>query len=413
MRFQQLTGPVMAKGLEDTTFYNFNRLISVNEVGGNPDSFGNSVDDFHRYNLQKSAHWPHSMLATATHDTKRGEDVRARINVLSEFPEEWRGALNRWRELNSTRKSIANGVPAPHPNDEYFFYQTLIGAWPAEISTADEFRAFRERIVECMLKSIKEAKTRTSWIEPNVQYEDATRRFIEQALEGSSTNAFLDDFKTFQQNIAFFGRLNSLSQVLLKMTAPGMPDFYQGTELWDLNLVDPDNRRPVDYAIRRQLLHELRGEIDHGPTVPAEFLANLLKDDEVGRSKLYLIWRALEFRNRHRALFDRGNYVALAVEGAKKEHVCAFARVHGDQIAIIVAPRLIAGLTNGRSRLPLGPEIWGDTMVNLPGECDRLLNVLTNERVGISGSGRENGLLVGQLLAQFPVALLGRGAETR
>jgi (1->4)-alpha-D-glucan 1-alpha-D-glucosylmutase len=415
MRFQQLTGPVMAKGLEDTAFYNFNRLISLNEVGGNPDHFGNSVDDFHRQNIQKSDQWPHSLLATATHDTKRGEDVRARINVLSELPDEWQNAMSRWREINAAKKTMIDGQPAPHPNDECFFYQTLLGAWPTEISTADELTSFRERMVACMLKSIKEAKTHTSWLQPNAAYEAATRNFVEQTLEVSSTKAFLDDFKIFQGKISFFGRLNSLSQVLLKITSPGVPDFYQGTELWDLNLVDPDNRRPVDYEIRRRALDELKNEIEPGPTFHAQLLADLLKDDRIGRSKLYLIWRALEFRNRHRNLFDSGNYVPLTVEGAKKEHICAFARVQGDAMAIVVAPRLFAGLTNGICQLPLGPEFWGDVTLELPGPSadHRFQNILTNEEIGATQHGRDSALPLAQILAHFPIALIERRAETR
>jgi len=415
MKFQQLTGPLMAKGLEDTTFYNFNRLISLNEVGGNPDSFGNSVDDFHNHNLQKAARWPHSLLATATHDTKRGEDVRARINVLSEMPNEWRGALNRWQKLNASKKSLVHGQPAPDSNDEHFYYQTLLGAWPAEISAADHSETFRNRMVACLLKSIKESKAYTSWDQPNSAYEDATRKFVEQTLEDSPANVFLNDFKTFQWKIAFFGRLNSLSQVLLKMTAPGVPDFYQGSELWDLNLVDPDNRRPVDYELRRRILDELKIQVGQESASHGQWLLDILRDDKIGRSKLYLIWRLLEFRNRHRALFDTGTYLPLAVVGKKKEHICAFARIQGDEMAVVVAPHFFAGLTNTDCRLPLGLEIWQDTMLHLPRECvgGEFFNVLTNEKVCVSQAREDHGLLIGQLLAQFPIAVLEYHAETR
>jgi (1->4)-alpha-D-glucan 1-alpha-D-glucosylmutase len=420
MRFQQLTGPVMAKGLEDTTFYNFNRLISLNEVGGNPDSFGTSVDDFHWHNQAKYAQWPHSLLTTATHDTKRGEDVRARINVLSEIPDEWQSALARWRDLNASKKSVVNGQPAPAPNDEYFFYQTLLGAWPAEEPGLHQLQSLRERLVACMLKSIKEAKTHTSWIEPNSEYEQATRNFVEQVLADGSTNAFLSDFKPFQRKIAFFGRLNSLAQILLKMTTPGVPDFYQGAELWDLNLVDPDNRRPVDYEIRRQLLSQLKAQIVKASISHIQFHSDLLNDDQIGRSKLYLIWRVLEFRNRHRALFDAGNYVPLAVEGAKKDHVCAFARVGGasvpasresprnlqNEMVIAVVPRLVAGLLK-EQRLPLGPDVWQDTRLQLPG-AGRFLNVFNGQILD-----SQNKLPLSQILSEFPVALLARAGSTQ
>jgi (1->4)-alpha-D-glucan 1-alpha-D-glucosylmutase len=451
MRFQQLTGPIMAKGLEDTTFYNFNRLISLNEVGGNPDSFGNSVDEFHRHNQEKSAQWPHSLLATATHDTKRGEDVRARINVLSELPDEWQGALSRWCELNAAKKTVVNGQPAPVPNDECFFYQTLLGAWPAEEPVPRQLQSLRERLVVCMLKSIKETKTHTSWLNPNPEYEQATKNFVEQVLPESSSNAFLNDFKPFQRKIAFFGRLNSLAQTLLKMTAPGVPDFYQGTELWDLNLVDPDNRRPVDFNVRQGLLAQLKAQLVQAPE--SKFHSDLLADDQIGRSKLYLIWRVLEFRNRHRAVFDRGTYVPLAVEGAKKEHICAFSRVLENEMVIVVVPRLLAGLLKeqqlssdgerpssgaakfaracdskcsdagphsgiaapeaGRSpvvdlgcgRLPLGPEVWEDTRLQLPG-AGRFANVFSGQILDRS----KNEVPIGQILSEFPVALLYRSA---
>jgi len=405
MRFQQLTGPVMAKGLEDTTFYNFNRLISLNEVGGDPDSFGNSVEDFHRHNLEKSGRWPHSLLATATHDTKRGEDVRARINVLSELPDEWRSALARWRDLNSAKKSVIDGQPAPVANDEYFFYQTLLGAWPSEESGPGQLQALRQRMVACMLKAIKEAKTHTSWLNPHSNYEKAKELFLQKVFADSSTNAFLNDFKQFQRRIAFFGRLNSLAQTLLKMTSPGVPDFYQGTELWDLNLVDPDNRRPVDYTIRRGLLAELKAQLVQVPT--SEFHLDLLTDDQLGRSKLYLIWRVLEFRNRHRAVFDSGTYVPLAIEGTKKEHVCAFARVSQNETAIVVVPRLVAGLLK-EQRLPVGQEVWEDTRLQLPG-AGRFSNVFSGQIL----AGSKNELPIGQILSEFPVALLNRRSPSQ
>ena len=407
MRFQQLTGPVMAKGLEDTTFYNFNRLISLNEVGGNPDSFGNSVEGFHRHNLQKSGQWRHSLLATATHDTKRGEDVRARINVLSEFPDEWRNALARWRDLNSTKKSVVDGKPAPAPNDEYFFYQTLLGAWPSEEPRREELQSLRQRMVACMLKSIKEAKLHSSWLNPDTKYEQAKELFLEKVFADCS-NPFLNDFKQFHRKIAFFGRLNGLAQILLKMTSPGVPDFYQGTELWDLNLVDPDNRRPVDYNIGRGLLAELKAQVVQ--TSASKFHSDLLNDDQIGRSKLYLIWRVLEFRNRHRGIFDGGTYVPLAIEGTKKEHVSAFARVLQNETVVVVVPRLVAGLLK-EQRLPLGSEVWEDTRLQLPG-AGQFSNLFSGQN--LDGSQKE--LPIGQILSEFPVGVLTRispSQETR
>ncbi len=404
MRFQQLSGPLMAKGLEDTTFYNFNRLISLNEVGGNPSSFGNSVHAFHQHNLRKAARWPHSLLATATHDTKRGEDLRARINVLSEMPDEWRAALERWRKLNAGKKITVDGEPAPASNDEYFFYQTMIGAWPS-----GEFQdaSFCQRMVDCMLKSIKESKANTSWIEPNPAYEAATRKFIEQALAGAGAATFLSDFKTFQRRAAFFGQLNSLSQTLLKVTAPGVPDFYQGAELWDLNLVDPDNRRAVDYEIRRKLLSDLKARSAQNSPSQAPFLTELLHDDNLGQSKLYLIWRVLEFRNRHRALFDNGAYVPLTAIGSRKEHICAFARIWKNEVAIATVPRLVVGMTRTGAESPPLSEIWEDTALLLP-ESSALRgfrNILTDETLEVS-PGAPGRLPIGSILAKFPVGLI-------
>jgi (1->4)-alpha-D-glucan 1-alpha-D-glucosylmutase len=424
MRFQQLTGPVMAKGVEDTAFYRFNRLISLNEVGGNPSQFGTSVEEFHRENLARAEHWPHSMLATATHDTKRGEDARARINVLSEMPEEWRHAIARWRSINEDKKTIVDGTPAPDANDEYFFYQTLCGAWPfssALSSPSSVPTDLRDRLVEYVLKAIKESKTHTTWTDPNQAYEQATQQFVEATLANSAgmpgessgcprprSNPFLDDFEQFHKKISFFGQFNSLSQVLLKMTSPGVPDFYQGAELWDFNLVDPDNRRPVDYEARRRLLNDLKKCIAEGPASNRAFLDKLLSDSHTGQIKLYLIWRTLEFRRSHRELFERGRYLPLLALGAKQQHVCAFARVLEGRTAITIAPRSLLGLASGIERAPAGSAIWQDTLIVLPGAHSgkQYRNVLTGEMAPVIESGGRVGLRVADAIARFPVALL-------
>lgn len=408
MKFQQLTGPVMAKGFEDTALYNYHRLISLNEVGGNPDTFGISLEEFHEQTRSRAAHWPHSLLATATHDTKRGEDVRARINVLSELPDEWRCAVNRWRDVNADKKSAVHGKPAPHSNDEYLLYQTLIGAWPSTINVENELRWFRERIVVYMLKAIKEAKARTSWTEPDAEYELAVQRFVELLLGETQPNAFLDAFVPFQRRVAFFGRFNSLSQTLLKLSAPGVPDLYQGTELWDFSLVDPDNRRPVDFKLRRELLAELK-RVSHDPGL-AEFVRQLSEDDPLGRSKLWLILRALEFRRERRSLFDSGDYVPLASTGTKAAHVCGFARVEGEQLAVTIIPRLLVSLTDGADKAPLGQDIWRDTMLILPGTGagTSFRNALTGERIASAEHGGQTVLVLSEALKSFPVALLER-----
>src|SRR5207249_261721 len=231
-RFQQTTGPVMAKGTEDTAFYQYNRLISLNEVGGDPDQFGTSLTAFHRHNAERARDWPATMLASSTHDTKRSEDVRARINVLSELPREWRSALTRWTRLNGRKKPIVEGRAAPDRNEEYLLYQTLLGAWPA----AGVDGEFIRRIDEFTLKALKEAKVHTSWITPNTAYEEAVLQWLHAVLDPSDSRAFLDDFAELQRKVAFFGVFNSLSPTLLKLGSPGVADIYQGNELWDLSL---------------------------------------------------------------------------------------------------------------------------------------------------------------------------------
>src|SRR5918999_744022 len=240
MRFQQLTAPLMAKGFEDTTFYVYNRLLSLNNVGGNPDKFGITPEEFHQFNRHRRQRWPHGMNATTTHDTKRGEDAAARINVLSELPDEWKKQLELWSKLNASKKSKLKGIEAPDGNDEYFLYQTLIGAFPFDAALESEFL---ERIKAYIVKAVREAKVYTEWLKPDLAYEDAFVAFIEKILKPSETNGFLADFSAFAKKVAHYGIVNSLSQTLIKIASPGVPDFYRGAELWDLSFVDPDNRR--------------------------------------------------------------------------------------------------------------------------------------------------------------------------
>jgi (1->4)-alpha-D-glucan 1-alpha-D-glucosylmutase len=402
MKFQQLTGPAMAKGLEDTAFYNFNRLLSLNEVGGNPDAFGTDLTTFHAHNISQARHWPHTLLATATHDTKRGEDVRARLNVLSEMQQEWRAAVQRWSRFNAGKKSLVKGQPAPSQNDEYFLYQTLVGAWPHERPDA----AFRERLIATMLKSIREAKAHTSWLSPESTYEQATCLFIERLLSGDCCDSFLEDFLKFQRRAAFFGRFNSLAQVLLKIMSPGVPDFYQGTELWDFSLVDPDNRRPVDYELRHKMLTNLEERLMQSDPGWPGFLKKLLLEAETGEVKMYLTWRLLQFRKRHAGVFSGGDYRALEPGGRLKQHVCAFARTFQDQLVVAIAPRLVLGLTGGIERAPIGGEVWLDTFLELPQAKagDRYQNVLTNQFFTVAQNAKH--LPLSDALGSFPVALL-------
>ena len=396
MRFQQITGPVTAKGFEDTAFYRFNRLVSLNEVGGDPSRFGVGLAEFHAENTARVRRSPHALSATATHDTKRGEDMRARINVLSEIPDEWRRHVGIWQRLNRRHRAMLDGRAVPGANTEYLIYQTLVGAWPIEIG----------RLRDYLMKAIHEAKSHTSWINPDARYDRAIAAFAEAVLDPARSQAFLDDFRAFHARVAHFGALNSLAQTLIKITAPGVPDFYQGTELWDLNLVDPDNRRPVDWALRRRLLSELDRELA-ATSERAAFAFELFKSKDDGRVKLYLIREALAFRRAQTALFAGGDYRPLEARGPLAEHLCAFARVIEGGVALTVVPRLLA--RRGGETAPLGPEYWLDTAITVPADLGTtFVNALTGER----WHARGDTLLLGDVFAHFPVALLASERRT-
>jgi (1->4)-alpha-D-glucan 1-alpha-D-glucosylmutase len=287
-------------------------------------------------------------------------------------------------------------------------YQTLAGAWIPGSVTADAMEPFRRRVCDYMLKAIREAKTHTSWSEPNAGYEDATRNFIEKLLTPSKEHSFVDDFMLFHRKVAFFGLFNSLAQVVIKMTAPGVPDFYQGTELWDYSLVDPDNRRPVDFVLRRRLLTELREELPDDPSETAGFLRGLLRSHHTGQIKLYLIWRILTFRRSHRRLFEQGAYHPLFAVGSKKDHVCAFARAASAETCVTVAARLVVGLCGGAERAVLEPEVWQDTRLPIPGAKpgERYRNILTGQ-IYLQPDNAQ-GLPVREVLESLPVAVLER-----
>ena len=403
MKFQQITAPITAKGVEDTALYRFNRLTSLNEVGGEPDLYGTSVQAFHADAQYRAKNWPHEMLGTSTHDTKRSEDVRARINVLSEMTMAWRKTIERWRRMNRTRKREVDGQPAPSLNDEALLYQTLIGTWPLEETDAAGNSAFRERIEAYMIKAAREAKLRTSWANVNTEYEDALTQFVRTTLEPREGNLFLGDLVATQRRLARFGLFNSLSQTLCKLTAPGVPDLYQGNETWDFSLVDPDNRRPVDYGKRRQMLAELRT----GQFGTLRTLVDHLWD---GRCKLFLTWQVLQFRREHEELFRRGEYQPLRVSGEHASNLCAFARQHEKKLAITLAPRLYLRLLGEREIPPLGPEVWKNTVIELPRGYDLgtmgWRNVLDGSEIRTSRHGDRPAILAAEALENFPVALL-------
>jgi (1->4)-alpha-D-glucan 1-alpha-D-glucosylmutase len=398
LRWQQWTGAVMAKGLEDTALYNYNRLTSLNEVGGDPAHAGLSIDEFHRYNRSRRARFPYTLNATSTHDTKRSEDVRSRINVLSEIPKEWERRLTQWSHWNQPKKRRPNGLLAPEQNMEVLLYQTLVGAWPL---SREEVPEFKQRLKSYMVKAAREAKVFTSWRWPNPEYEEALLEFIESILEISDQNEFLPDFLQFEKQIAYYGFLNSLVQVLLKTTSPGVPDFYQGTELWNLSLVDPDNRRPVDFQRRRKLLDDLIQQEAQGQQ---SLIRQVLQSWEDGRVKLYLTCKALNVRKSHIELFLDGDYIPLQVEGKRQEHICAFGRRKTEIWALVVVPRFLTRLIRADT-LPLGRRVWGDDFLILPADApQRWLNVLTGETIKFP-KATEN-LPLPRVFGIFPVALL-------
>ena len=388
MRFQQLTAPVVAKGVEDTAFYRYHRLIALNEVGNDPRNFGFSLKAFHAASEDRAKHWPFTMLASSTHDTKRSEDVRARLGVLSEVSSAWLLLLRRWHLANRSRRTDASGESLPSRADEYHFYQALIGIWPHTKPDAPQLPVLRERLKAYMLKAVREAKLRTSWINPDTEYEAALERFVVQSLESP---AFVKEVNDAVPRIARLGMLVSLSQALLKVASPGVPDYYQGTELFDFSLVDPDNRRPVDYVERSKLLQE-------GESEPARLLEHL--DD--GRAKLHIIRKGLAVRRAHPGLFNGGQYVPLHADSGREDNIVAFAlRRNGDTV-IAVAPRLFVRLIDAQDAAPIGERVWGGACLSLPKELrGGFVNVLTAEQQVLEATAP-----LARLLGRFPVALL-------
>ncbi|MCE5186060.1 MAG: malto-oligosyltrehalose synthase [Planctomycetaceae bacterium] len=390
LRFQQYTGPVMAKGLEDTCFYRYNRLISLNEVGGRPTRFGVAPHEFDAFISERAWTFGLSMNASSTHDTKRGEDARARINVLSEMPDLWRQATEYWAALNEDFRRKIGAEYAPSRNDEYFIYQTMIGSFPFEESQEADFF---ERLKATAVKAAREAKIHTNWTDPNAEYERAIKDFIDCLAQPDGQ--FLTDFRRLHRQTAFYGIFNSLSQTLIKMTAPGVPDFYQGSELWNLSMVDPDNRRGVDYAQRARMLAEITAKTGRDTTA---LLRELMATPQDGRIKMYTIWKTLHLRAGFRELFERGDYVPLQVRGSLRDHLIAFARVHGERAAVTAVPRFLSRFITPDT-MPLG-EIWNDTEVMLPEEfLAAWYNCFTEAR-----TDAERSIKASDLLAGFPVA---------
>jgi (1->4)-alpha-D-glucan 1-alpha-D-glucosylmutase len=389
----------MAKGFEDTTLYVYNRLLSLNDVGGNPDKFGISTEEFHRFNLRRRECWPYSMSATATHDTKRGEDVRARINVISELPEKWERNLKAWSRLNRNRKTTLRGREVPDRNDEYFLYQTLAGSFPV---TAEHEPHFVDRLKAYIVKAVREAKVYTEWLKPDLAYEEAFTRFVDEILRPSEGNQFLNELVSFVKEISFHGMINSLSQTLIKMAAPGITDLYQGSELWELSFVDPDNRRPVNYSQRIKLLEELKRREENDR---AALLKDLLVHWQDGKVKLYVIYKALRLRRKQKELFQHGSYTALRASGKRSQNICAFERRNDSAQVIVVVPRLTTRFINHQT-LP-SAEIWQENDLILSADAPkRWSNIFTGQELETTDFEQNKILPLARVFDNFPVALL-------
>jgi (1->4)-alpha-D-glucan 1-alpha-D-glucosylmutase len=406
LKFQQVTATVAAKGVEDTAFYLYNKLVSLNEVGGNPEAFGISVEQFHKRNMRRLEIFPSSMLCTSSHDTKRSEDVRSRINVLSEIPEEWERALNKWSRLNKNKKSKVRGRLAPSKNDEYLLYQTLLGTWPIEYSVSVN-KNFEDRMVAYMIKAARESKAYTTWIEKNEEYEAALEKFVRGTIRDSTRSGFVSNMLKLERIVSYCGMLNSISRTLLKLTSPGVPDTYQGTEIWDYSLVDPDNRRQVDFNLRRKMLSNLEREI-HNSTDLSKLATGTLQNLETGAIKMYVIKQTLSFRVMNKELFSSGEYIPLKAVGPKQDHVCSFARRLDDRICVIIAPRMYAGLLEG-ARYETVRQIWEGTKVVLPKlvRQNHCRDIFTGETFVLENQKNSRRILdLSTILDSFPIALL-------
>jgi (1->4)-alpha-D-glucan 1-alpha-D-glucosylmutase len=403
MRWQQFTGPIMAKAFEDTFLYVYNPLISLNEVGGEPRPTAATAESFSRFVADRRRHWPNSMNATTTHDTKRSEDVRARISVLSEIPGQWKERLTRWSKLNSKHKTQVDGQQVPDRNEEVFLYQTLLGVWPSNGNTD---AALAERLQAYAVKATREAMVYTRWTLPNTAHENALKKFVTSILKPGGGNAFLRDFAAFQRSIAQRGMVNGLAQTLIKIISPGIPDFYQGSELWDLRLVDPDNRQPVDFAKRVSMLAALKQS-----EASASLASELAGRWEDGRIKLYAIWKALNFRRAQPELFSKGDFVELKTNGPYGEHILAILRRHKRECVLLVAPRWLSRAQEGRAD---DAEFrWREAAIRLPDSAPSFWeSIFTGEKITFADR-RPKSIRVDQLLGVFPVALLSGEKSSR
>lgn len=410
LRWQQFTGAVMAKGLEDTALFVHHSLISVSEVGNNPfhDHLRFGTDAFHDFNATTLAHRPHTLVTTTTHDTKWSGDLRARVNVLSEMPYEWTKCLRRWSRLNSSRKTKLNGQLVPTPNEEVILYQAMLGIWPAGGADKHEHKCLHSRLETFLLKAVREAKTDTDWLYPNEPHESALRRFLASVFSASPEDSFWADFLRLHRHIAFLGACNSCSQTILKITSPGVPDFYQGSEMWNFSLTDPDNRHPVDFRVRQSALHELKTA---SVSLEESWLARLLREWPDGRLKLYLTTRLLNFRRAHPALFATGEYIPVSVYGHRRASVFAFLRHWNNEWLLVAVPRLLGSLSKMRG-FPVAREIWEGTTLELPtGLPCSWVGVLANDHRPVCVPEGASALPVSELFRLLPFAVLSSEME--
>jgi (1->4)-alpha-D-glucan 1-alpha-D-glucosylmutase len=393
MKWQQFTGRVTAKGVEDTAFYVYNRLLSLNEVGGEPGGewIGDPVESFHSFNAAQAARWPFNLNTTSTHDTKRSEDLRARLNVLSELPETFEREVRRWYQLNSAARTSAGGRTSPDRNEEYHIYQTLLGMWPL---TTEEEQAVIERMTRYLEKAAREAKVYSSWLSPDEEHEQALAQFVTTILS-EPVAEFRSSFEKLRKTVAWFGFINSLSQVVLKVASPGVPDFYQGMESWDFSLVDPDNRHEVDFDRHRDVLREVASGEDR-----ASLIQDMLESWPDGRVKVFTTHASLALRRKARRVFESRDYLGLPASGEKGRNVIAFARREESEWVVAAVPRLVTEIVR-EGTLPCG-ELWGDAVIELPDDApSRWRNVFTGESIEI-----RRAIEVSSLFSSFPVALL-------
>lgn len=394
LKFQQCTSPISAKGVEDTAFYNYNRLVALNEVGSNPGVFGLPTEAFHKQCQSRLEEWPYNMISTSTHDTKRSEDVRMRILAISEMAGEWAKAVKRWHTLNRKHKPVIDGLAAPDANEEYLIYQTLIGTWPLFPMNEAQRDDYISRMQAYITKALHEAKSNSSWIEPNESWDQAVRDFIQRILSADEKNRFITSFESFAQPMAELGAINSLAQLVLKLTTPGLPDIYQGTEIWDFSLVDPDNRRPVDYDFRYNLLRDNRSPSD------------LLENWRDGGIKLHITQKLLHLRRANPTLVLKGSYQPLEVTGDYADSCVAYLRQHGDVDLLIVIPRV-----SSKVGFPPIGDVWKDTLINLP-SANQAVGQWENLLTGCSHPSASS-LMLAEVLSELPVAALYRNQQNQ